>query len=71
MSKRKNVHYIGKAIEAAKNECPDNTAVMVFCSDGKITRYGGYRIDRSEAIKCVKHWLYQQGEKENWMEHID
>ena len=69
--KRKDVHYMEKAIEAAINECPDGHAVMVFESDGKVTRYAGYRLERSEAIKVVKTWLFQQGKKENWMNHIE
>ena len=74
--KRKNVHYLEKAIKSAQSECPDGSSLMLFVAQnveggGSVMRYAGARIDRENAISMVKRWLYNQGEKENWMEHID
>ena len=75
MAKRKrrikDVHYIERAIKSAQNECPDGCALMLFVTDGNCLRYAGARVDREDAIKSMKAWLFNQGEKENWMNHIE
>jgi hypothetical protein len=65
--------YMREAAAAAEDHLPDNHGIILMA----IPYEGGDQrlkyvsnLDRADAIKVVKEWLFNQGEKENWMEHI-
>lgn len=68
------------AMKAAEAHIPVEASAMLFVAeteempDGnkKVAqiRYVGSKINREDAIRLMKTWLFEQGEKEAWMEHI-
>lgn len=68
-----NKKYLQEAAQAASEKLPDQTRLILFTlrieCDETIVHYAS-DIERSDAIAALKTWLFHQGEKENWMQHI-
>ena len=66
---REYLKLIAKEVEA---RLPDNHGFIVFSFPMKESGRMFYISNgqRADCIKALKEWLFQQGEKENWMEHI-
>ena len=66
--------YLALAGKAVESKLPDNHGfiLMVIPFEGSGDNRLRYvsSIHREQALKVVKKWLYHNGEKENWMEHI-
>lgn len=72
MKTRDDKEWMIEAMKAAEYKMPDQQAIMLFSYP--IGRPGNLRysstLSREDAITLVKQWLFAQGEKEAWMEHV-
>jgi len=64
--------YLRAAAKAVETHLPDNHGfilmTMPFGPGGKMTYLSS--IDREDAIKVLKEFLFRCGEEETWMQHI-
>ena len=66
--------YLQQAIQAAKEKLPDGHEVIVISVSANTPNprvFYTASMERESAVLVLKTLLFQWGEKENWMEHID
>lgn len=67
-----SAEYMQKAAEAVNAALPDGHGFIILAapfSKDAVMRYAS-NIDRECAIRMLKHYLFQIGERENWMNDI-
>lgn len=68
--------YLELAAEMVMAVIPDNHGFIIFTfgssssGEGENTLFYTSNCKRDDCIKLVKEWLFAQGEKGAWMEHI-
>ncbi len=72
--KRRDKDYLSLAAKAVKSRLPDNHGFILLTfpfgksKDNRLVYTSS--ASRETSIQVVKAWLFHQGEKEDWMEHI-
>lgn len=69
-----NKQYLVEACKAVHAKLPDNHGFILLVIEhgdarGKRLRYMS-SLERGSAIQALKRWLFEQGEEENWIKHI-
>lgn len=65
--------YIRETCKMIAGRLPDGYGFVLLAApfgEGKHRLQYASNIDRPDAIKLTKEWLFHIGEQENWMKHI-